>query len=90
MVLLTSRTSPLLHLDVVDDPHPRCSVHKEDEDVGVVTEDADCLDSVHRSMQHVTAHCRLDESGSCCALKPAHSTGLSFWWTCDSHAVSRC
>ena len=27
---------------------------------------------------------------SCWALKPAHSTGLSFPWTCDSHAASRC
>ena len=27
---------------------------------------------------------------SCWALKPAHSTGLSFMWTCDSHAASRC
>ena len=27
---------------------------------------------------------------SCWALKPADSTDLSFPWTCDSHATSRC
>ena len=66
---------PLLHLNVVDDPHPRCPVHKEDEDVGVVTEDADCLDSVHRSIQHATAQCRLDE-----AVKPSIVCQSSVLW----------
>ena len=50
---------PLLHLYVGNDPHPRCPVRQKDEYVGVVTEDADCLDSVLRSMQHVNAQCEV-------------------------------
>ena len=53
----TTIAIPLLHLDVGDDPQPRCPVHQDFEDVGVVTEDADCLGSIRRSMQHVTAQC---------------------------------
>ena len=45
---------PILHSNIGDKSHPPCPAHQEDAYVGVITEDADCLGSVCRRLQHVT------------------------------------
>ena len=46
---------PLFNLNLVDNLHPRYPVHQENEDVGIITEDPDCLGAFCHCLQHVAA-----------------------------------